>query len=292
MNDWAPRLEWKFETSSREDLDRYRHFWGDEYRWTALLPIAWKSIEIKDFAIKPGERTRDDGDWDSRPFALWSMAIHLLVLGMGWNDVGKGLRTWRENGYRDETHPILDFLFRTFGTNIGALEIYYANGNGFMTADAAKRMTVPLYTNRGESLSYEPDSDWSFEPNSELLDRDFYEPLVQGSDSLHLDMHVAHSILGEQIDLDRPWIRRVGEEAEFKFAVNQYAGWALQLARADELEIIGEDGTLLDVEVRVTIQDIGDIGTFYLNKSTGRWFMFSESFGVPSLQWDSHLWGH
>ncbi len=257
-----------------------------------MLPIAWKSLEIRDFAIKPGKRTREDGDWDSRPFALWSMAIHLLVLGMGWNDVGKGLRTWRETGYRNETHPILDFLFRTFGTNIGALEIYYANGNGHMTAEVARRMTVPIVSERTYAATTARSDDWSFLPDSRVLDKEFVEQLLEAGDLLHLDMHVADSIGGEQVRLDKPWVKRVGDEEEFKFGLNQYVGWGLQLAREDELELIEEDGNLVDVEVRVSIKDIGELGTFYLNKSTGRWFMFSESYGVPSLQWDAHLWGH
>lgn len=302
MNDWAPSLEWKFQTSTDKDLDAYRWFWGDEYRWTALLPLGWKAFDISEFAIKVGKHRKEDFPVDSRGIALWSMAIHLLALGMGWNDIALGLKRWRENRYAKEWHPILDFLLNTFGANIGALEVYFSGNQRLQLAHALRSITDLSVLDHSSTqfhddnllISQHSFDSWVFDPD--LSDEDFFfdivKPLLEPGDAFHLEPHVCESITPEARDTDEPWVRQIGNSQEYKFQVNKYAGWARQLSSCAELEQYEEDGTRVDLEINVSIDRFGNLGTFILNRGTGRYFLFSETYGAPSLQWDAHRWGH
>ena len=84
---WAPSLNWQLRTQTDESLEKYRNFWGDEFGWTALLPLAWTSYSAPGFSVKPVFSESEDMADIYSAAAYWSAAIHLLGLGLGWTDI-------------------------------------------------------------------------------------------------------------------------------------------------------------------------------------------------------------
>ena len=86
---------WTVENSmhSVEDSDFgwYQDFWGDQYRWTSLLPLAWKMIDYPwfEFPKTINESPSDNEVSHDAAAATWNAALHLLGLGMGWSDIGR-----------------------------------------------------------------------------------------------------------------------------------------------------------------------------------------------------------
>jgi len=70
-----------------------------------------------------------------------------------------------------------------------------------------------------------------------------------------------------------------------------YGGWAHRLAATShdykDADFLGEG----HVTVQVEVQKIGVIGNFIWSRESSRWFRYSEGYGVPSLQYQAHLWG-
>ena len=97
------------------DMD-YMGFWGDQYEWTALLPVAWKMIPTNNRLIHPSGDHQAACCW-------WNTALHLLGLGMGWTNIATGLQNWRRLDY-PTNHPILQLVFDSYGESIEALEAF------------------------------------------------------------------------------------------------------------------------------------------------------------------------
>lgn len=292
---WAPALAWKLKTGTDQSLNRYRDYWGDEYGWTVLLPIAWKSFELPGFSIHPNV-TKPTGEKNLyKAASYWTMPIHLLGLGMGWTNIGHGLKMWREGGYRLGHHPILDFIWRCYGEDIRALEVYFGAINRWDIYSTLRSMSS---------------SDNHLEPLSEA--GSYYQDLAQeyerfdssekpsltamlfwgGTDPLHIERHVASSFRPDGSTPSRAAVRELGDGTQFRVIVQSYAGWAYSLAHQEELLRFSEDGFREDLEIQVELEDFGYLGRFMHHNESGRWFLYSDAQGAPSLQWDAHRWGN
>lgn len=291
--DWNVRL---FERRLPEN--RYRDYWGDEHLWTSMLPLAWTTLDIEGISIRPRKRALLGGDSYESAIAQWSMAIHLLGLGMGWTDVGKGLREWRNNDLREGYHPILDYLLKNFHDQIEALEVYFGmhERNEILDALAAIRAGESEGT-RSENSFGEFSSEYEFQLK-EFLEEDRYGErgfarllLDGGSDPLHLDSHCAASFrdpLREMMGMER---RRL-QGSILKISTPFYGGWAHRLAATTKQyrtdEFLEADGTLIEI----TIDRVGFIGTFAWGGVTNRWFRYSENYGDDLRQFEAHCWGN
>ena len=296
-NEWAPPLSWKLETrADDESSDRYRDYWGDEYGWTALVPIAWKSFELPGFSIRP-TLTRASGEKNIyKAASYWTMPIHLLGLGMGWTDIGYGLRVWREYGYLLDHHPILDFLWRSYGEEIRALEVYFGATNRWDIFDALRSMS----SSDSVQQPFKDDGP-DYQRWAQEYERfDSYEkPSLTamlfssgGYDPLHIERHVASSFRPESPSSARASVRDLGDGLRFKVTYESYPGWAHRLANQEEIRKFSEDGFREDLEIQVELDRFGYLGGFMHHNESGRYFYYSDSQGAPSLQWDSHRWGN
>jgi hypothetical protein len=288
------KLSWRVETVSTRSMQDYRDFWGDEYNWTALLPLAWKSFEAPYFSIRPDLREQDTELRVYQAASYWATAIHLLGLGMGWTQIGHGLRIWRENRYITESHPILDFIWRSYGEEIRALEVYFGVSERYLIFEALSKMSdsplaisTPL-TDRSEYYEWERQFSSGSTTRSPLA-----EALLAGGDALHLEHHVVDSFTPNEMEsYFRPQVKNSNSPYVFDLEFGKYAGWGLLLSQVDELKKFSEDGFREDLEVNVRIRTLGHIGRFMHHNTSGRWFLFSDDFGAPSLQWSSHMWGN
>ena len=291
---WAPSLAWKLKTGTDQSLDRYRDYWGDEYGWTALLPIAWKSFELPDFSIRPA-LTKATGKKNAyKAASYWTMPIHLLGLGMGWTDIGHGLRVWREGSYRLGHHPILDFIWRSYGEDIRALEVYFGAINRWGIFDALRSMSS--VDRVGQPFKDEDPSYRTWAQEYERFDSSDKPSLAAmlftgGSDPLHIERHVASSFRPEDSVPARAKVHELGND-HFKVTYDTYGGWAYNLAHQEEFRRFSEDGFREDLEIQLELRDFGYLGRFMHHNESGRYFYYSDSHGAPSLQWDSHRWGN
>jgi hypothetical protein len=288
-------LAWKLKTGTDQSLDRYRDYWGDEYGWTALVPIAWKSFELPGFSIHPN-LTKPTGKKNAyKAASYWTMPIHLLGLGMGWTDIGHGLRVWREARYKLDHHPILDFLWRSYGEDIRALEVYFGAISRWDIYSALRSMSS---VDNLRDLSYTEDPDyreWARE-YEQFNSSDKPSPTAMlfwgGTDPLHIEQHVADSFKPQSSNTGRATVRDLGDGMRFKVTYDTYGGWAYNLAHQQEFRQFSEDGFREDLEIQVELRDFGYLGRFMHHNESGRYFYYSDSHGAPSLQWDAHRWGN
>lgn len=292
-------LNWNVRLSNSETNQvNYRNAWNDDYLWNSMLPLAWSCIDISGISIRPNKQRSLVGDTHASAIAQWAMAIHLLGLGMGWTNIGKGLRAWASRSYGEGFHPILDFLVKNFGSEIEALEIYFGVSPRHQIREILELFRAPATPNNqvssfehSDSTEYESRARAIMESsNSRALSLGQY--LLNGGDALHLDGHCASSFRGSEnggsfMGLDH----RVEAEQLVKIWTPWYGGWAHRLAvTCDSLKtdtLLGLGSKLVSVE----IQDIGSLGTFVWNPKTSRWFRYSEHYqGFEQI--DAHVWGN
>lgn len=290
---WAPILNWEFHTEAGLSLDRYMDYWGDEFGWTALLPLAWTSYSAPGFSITPKFNANEDIENTYLAASYWSAAVHLLALGMGWTDIGEGLRRWRENEYPSDHHPILDFVKSVYGEDIRALEVWFGMIQRYRLREILTDLSGKSLGLMEEPIDYSRYLQWE----EEYVDlpgerRSLTQRLLNGSDPLHLEDHVASSIQGSGNLGANPWISTGNSSSSKTVTFYRYGGWAVELSKLAELRPDDSSVHAIDQAVSVDIEKIGRLGDFVLHPGSNRWFVFSHTFGVPSLQWDSHLWGN
>lgn len=291
--------ELKFEIGIfQADPQQHWDFWGDDFNWTALLPVVWRNIESPGLSVRPVLPKKSEGNSDLEAFtaaSYWSAAIHLLGLGLGWTNIGEGLRHWRESGYRQHQHPILDFVEKSYGKDIYSLELYFATEARWGIAESLVNMSdLALRPNAGPtwmSLDY----DWrnvGYLKSLNAKSRRLAEKLLEGgTDPLHLEPHVTDSFRQRDLENTSQRVTHLGE-SKFLVKYSRYAGWAHNLAREIDLKSMFRSGLDLETEVRVELENFGPLGRFCYSNESGRWFLYSDRYGAPSLQIDAHRWGN
>jgi hypothetical protein len=137
-------------------------------------------------------------------------------------------------------------------------------------------------------------SGWEREYTSELnIESTLAKALLGGGDALHLESHVVDSFTPHNMSYYfRPEVRNFKSPYVYDLEFSKYGGWGLLLSQVDELKKFSEDGFREDLEVNVYIRSLGFIGRFMHHNTSGRWFLYSDDFGAPSLQWNAHMWGN
>lgn len=272
------------------DSSKYRSFWGDEFRWTALLPLAWKLIDYP--WIEFPERRIEDLDGESgfdAAIALWSAAIHLLSLGMGWSDIEKGLTEWETTGFATGYHPVLDFVKKLCGEEVSLLEFHIQNNRGkyleifsqFDEDPSQIDRERPIRELRGirELASRKPSL-------GQLL-------VVGGSDPLHLSTHFRNSVIGDD-EFSHDYEIEQHRDEKFVLKLPRYAKWPLQLKNCGA-QSTNEIGEFSYGSVEVEIAHLGSIGLFI--GGSGRYdrrrFRYTSAYKEikDGSQFISHYWG-
>jgi hypothetical protein len=298
MNDesWAPPLNWQLRTNTHLSLKEYTEFWGDEYGWTSLLPVVWAGFEKPGFVVQPEFANVEGPEKTYLAASYWSAAIHLLGLGLGWTNIGEGLRFWREETeYQEGRHPILDFLKRNYASDLRALETWFGVEPRTLIYDALRQMSDMELPDLEPSENASTYNQWEIE----YVENDPRNPssiasqlLLDGLDALHLEPHIAGSFTGKDFSPRKPFLQSKANQLDYTVTFSSYAGWGLQLAQQEELEQFTEDGFRIDSEITLQIEKFGSLGRFLHHNESGRWFLFSDLYGAPSLQWDAHRWGN
>ena len=291
-------LDWNVRLSNVErDEEKYRQRWGDEYLWTSMLPLAWSSIDITGISIRPRKRAILGGASHESAIAQWSMAIHLLGLGMGWTDIGQGLRKWKDHGLREGYHPILDFLLHNFADQIEALEVYFGIADRTEIAGALAAIRAGDFQEHDvEPRREQFTSEYEFQLE-EFQAEDRYGAngfahllLAGGTDPLHLDSHCAESFRDTSIDMMGMESRSLQGDV-LKIWTPFYGGWAHRLAATTRdyktSEFLEADCTFVEVE----IDHVGHLGTFAWGGVTNRWFRYSKHYRGFE-QFEAHCWGN
>lgn len=292
-NSWAPPLNWQLRTQTDLSLEKYNNFWGDEFGWTALLPIAWTSYSAPGFSIKPVFEASEGMEETYSAASYWSAAVHLLGLGMGWTDIGEGLRQWRDKDYQDGNHPILDFIKRSYGEDIRALEVWFGVHQRHRLQETLYELARKPMEMMEEPADFSLYMQWEIDYVDVARERrTLPSRLLDGGDALHLEDHLVNSIRGEDGRGAEPWINKRNGDNANNVTFYRYGGWAFELAHMSELRPRNNDVHVMDQAVKVEIENIGYLGDFVLHPSSNRWFVFSHTYGVPSLQWEAHYWGN
>ena len=290
-------LDWIVRTTPQERLsNRATTDFGDEGPWVQLLGFAWSNIDVNGVSIRPRKSQVGNHEPHQHAIAQWSMAVHLLGLGLGWNDIGLGLRRWRENRYELGVHPILDFLWANFLHEIEALEIWFGFYPRTAIANALEQIKIGRYVPDTEveiAMHLAPEyarrrEMWLYKNEKER--GSVSRLLLQDNDSLHLDDHCGNSFLETGWDLmgSQVWNRFEGHAVLMS---PYYQGWAHRLAmhndRYKELTEAGEQ-----VAIDVYLEGIGSLGKYVWDEVTQRWWRNSRDALSSRREHTAHLWGH
>jgi hypothetical protein len=274
----------------------YQDFWGDEYPWTALLPLAWKLVSTN-ARLKPPVNDHE------RALGWWSTPIHLLALGMGWTNLALGLQSWRQMGYPD-SNPVLRFIKESYGPSIEALEVFLVTHEDF---NQEMIETLSIHGHRDLAIDDHNPAEFyeiPISPGERYLEHaqrvhnfgprwDMTKNLLFGGwDSCHLTRQIINSLAyddttyhhREELDESKVLFMtedRIGIEAP------AYKGFAYRLIQAASMH--SETFSKKPV-VSLSIRTLGHIGDFIQSEQTGRFYMAAEA--NPGLNHDLHLIGN
>lgn len=270
------------ETESDSDHERY---FGIETAYTSLIALAWSLVDNEQIRIAPPKSNSSDEEIK----AWWLAAIHLLTLGLGWDDLGRGIDAWAIRGFPEENH-ILRFIKRNYGESILALK-KWSDSRG-------ERLVREL-----RQLSYNETSQDFFVEDS-TPDRQFLSSDLD--DVNHLIRPLEMDILDLGYDSSNPlsrvfssgiseWTVKNWSEGEWArwqdskltFNFQRYEAWMSRASQSvRELYEQNEDSPMSS-EMSVTIEGIGSLGSYKLHSETGRWVRQGRD---AESEWQDDFW--
>lgn len=310
-NEFNEGYEWRVElTASKSDhtiSDRheFERFWGEQYEWTSMLPVAWKLHEYDGARIKaPAPINENEPGW-------WNAPLHLLGLGLGWTDIAKGIQVWEQTRFNTNGQPLLAFVYNTWGASISALGLW------MRLSPAAKALTVALEDLRA--------SDYVAQPMSNIRAKEiqlFHEEvehlmishghqgerfelakrLLSGEhDPFHLSDHFEKSlwpneIAGREFRTPEYFLDDIETyelypaEHWYEAHLERYAGFHVQL-NAIAAGYTGEQVFSGKETVRVFLNGFGFLGDFTRHPKTHRWYLKNWNTGKFSAE-EVHMWGN
>lgn len=244
---------------------RWSEFYGDEYNWTSMVPLLWQTLEAPASRILPPKLP--ERDLTHGLCAWWNAPLHLLAFGMGWVNIAKGLREWREDGYSRE-NAVLRLLFDTYGSSIEALEFWlykgYLDRSSGLTGGNMHEATRSL--EELESQQTRLTAMINTGPRHKLT-----EGLINGNDNFHLSGHFPGSVGDPQdpatkIDADL----RDELDPHRQIRVRLYKGWHRSVSEylREQEPAQTPDG----VRAAVLMSRVGYLGTYALSTTTGKAF--------------------
>lgn len=273
----------------------FEDFWGAQYEWSSMLPIAWKLTTSTQLRVKPSraDSARDPG-W-------WFTPLHLLGLGLGWTDIGKGLYEWERQGF-PRNHRVLDFVFNTWGHSLTALQ-YWLRGSHMATeiedslSDLRDRR---VETHRLAPLPYD-DIEAAFSSATARLEQAGVAArplalanklLFGGSDPYHLSGHFAASVWpdDERDEYEADAYALNPDEYIYVAKLDKYAGFHVHLNMLAAGLINGEVFNGKET-IQVYLNEFGYLGTFKRHEQTRRWYLIEEARDGYSTD-EVHLWGN
>jgi hypothetical protein len=260
----------------------YMDFWGDQYEWTSLLPIAWKMCSTNGRLKPPVNNPELAAAW-------WMVPLHLLGLGMGWTNLALGLQQWRESGYNTD-HQLLKFIFESYGTSLEALEVWLVKNqdvNDQFTEALALHGYSGFHTD--ENLRAEQYDQQKINTLGEYLETakrlHNFGPRWQmakylfggGWDPLHLSTHFLGSAefdgtkVHDRRDLDEIKILYWSEE-QIGVRAPAYKGFPHRLIEG--LAEHFDSGNAAPL-VSLYIESLGHLGDFQHSRETGRFYLLA-----------------
>ena len=259
-------------------------FWGDQYEWTALLPVAWK-LYSTDSRLRPPPATDHQ-----KACCWWTVPLHLLGLGLGWTNISLGLRKWREQGY-PTNHPVLRFIWESYGPSIEGLEVFLATRDwinesyiesmkihGFAHFEPAKNLPASEY----RDLELRDDRTYlenakrvhNFGPRWALVSN----LLLGGQDACHISRHFPDSAdfdnttVHDDQELDELQVLFMSED-RIGVQAPAYKGFCYRL-----IEAMGMHSEKYETSPTVSlyIKTLGHIGDFQHSQVTGRFFLIGD----------------
>lgn len=266
------------------DFTQWREFFGDEYNWTSMVPILWQSVDSPASRILPPKP--EPLDLIYKTCAWWNGALHLLVFGMGWVNVAKGLREWREGGYSRE-NAILRLVFDTYGSSIEALELWLQKGylDVHLRITGEQREAARPSADELEAQQMRLNGLISSGPRHQLTG-----DLINGNDALHLSMHFPGSVGGPN---DSPTIideDLFDQDMERRLLrVRLYRGWHKAVSEF----LLDENRNLETTEITaaVLVSRIGYLGSYAVSPTTSRAYRRSPGNDV-SRDHEFHMMGN
>jgi hypothetical protein len=283
------QTKWKIEqgilfSEATSDYD-HEHYFGIKKDYTSLIPLVWSIVDNEQLRIAPPKNNAPDEE----VIAWWMAAVHLLALGLGWDNLGRGINAWAIRGFPEENH-ILRFIKRNYGDSILALEKW---------SDARGERLIRELRN----LSYnETSQDFFVEDIASA--RQF---LSSDLDDLnHLFRPLEMDILNLEFDSSNPlsrvfssgiseWTIKNWSEGEWarwqdsklSFNFQRYEAWMSRASQSvRELADQNEDSPMSSV-MSVNIEGIGFMGQFSLHGETGRWVRQGRD---AESEWQDDFW--
>jgi hypothetical protein len=276
-------IRWGVQIGHSSQNQGFQEFWGDEYNWNSLSTLMWKLVDVPNLRVSPPKA----GDLYAEA-SWWNAALHLLAYGMGWTNIGQGLRAWRLDGYPLSNH-VLRTVYHTWGPSIEGLEIWL-NQSGLITGDLVK-LTDGKHQPRAVDTDELTGQIFRFReclnsgPRHELANRFFGGDY----DQLHLSMHFPSSI-GESAfraeDQDPGWHY---EDGHASVILLKLPGWHQTVV--DGLRLFYGDA-MANVTIEVSLYSFGTLGKFQYSPETGRLYRVLVGFKQFGSDFEYHKAGN
>lgn len=283
------QAKWKVEqgilfSEAASDYDHENYF-GIKKDYTSLIPLAWSIVDNEHLRITPPKSNAPDEEI----IAWWMAAVHLLTLGLGWDNLGRGLNAWAIRGFPEENH-ILRFIKRNWGDSILALEKWSdARGERLI-----RELRALSYNEKSQDFFVEnksPDrglSSSSWDDMNHLIRPLDMDMLDLGVDSLNPLAHVFSSGISEWTIKhwsEGEWAR--WQDSKLSFNFQRYEAWMSRASQSvQELAEQNEDSPMSSV-MSVNIEGIGSMGEFSLHGETGRWVRQGRD---AESEWQNDFW--
>lgn len=283
--------------------EEFENYWGCQYEWVSMLPIAWKIWSVEDARIKaPSMNELNVGSW-------WATPLHLLGLGLGWSDIGKGLYEWQRQCFPFD-HELLKFIYNTWGPSIEALQLWLR----MRPENAIESSLTDLRDSK--FFAFRLDSQGAVENCEFALQqmRDGFESrkllgkrsslakrlLSDDYDSFHLTDHFVESVWPNEDKNSKYFVTddyvEEGVKSQeldsgtktFEISLPRYAGFHVALnavAAGYTGETVYDGGETM----RVSLDGFGFLGEFMRHEKTNRWFLNSKDVERSA---DVHMWGN
>lgn len=271
--------------------------------WGNLLHLGWATLDSDLIQLRGGTMTSMRENKSAHAAALWTLAIQLMVTGLGWTDIRAGLRGMKASGnYLSDRDPIINFLRRNFGEAIFALESYMImqprtelNEAILIVAEVGRNVvanqigiTLPK-SSIPEPTAYEMEmaqleiqNKWMhFSGENAWLVRALFEG---GTDPLHLEPHNA-ALLNPEVG--QSWMGVSGPDlvvSHKRVRTIRYECLAQEIPRWLGILSKWELGQEQTESLEFRIGGWPSFGFFNLNFSTGRAYRLGSE--------EAHLWGN
>lgn len=235
---------------------------GEQYEWGHQIPALYRILADPN-GVNTFVRNPQPGDDHLVAVGYWAPLVHLMLYSFGWLRPDRGMDRWMNAGT-----PVDDLRFQVIqdlwdsGRQLDWFVAWLTSHPGLGHEALGRWSTV-----RNDDSVDEARRRWARRVTESTATSNVHNPLVGGTDPLHLSAHCSGPVDSESTNDNRPVVACVRGDREATIVLDSMVGWYRHLAELD-LPNIGNRSWRVEVYAR----PVGYLGTYRRSRATGLWF--------------------